>query len=67
MTKAPPPRGFSGYRKFLETLMRNEVTCRPIDRRRKRERFYGFNGCNEGGAVHFVILSGEKRRMLENG
>jgi len=36
MTKAPPPRGFSGYRKFLEMLMRNEVTCRPIDRRRKR-------------------------------
>ena len=36
MTKAPPPRGFSGYRKFLEMLMRNEVACRPIDRRRKR-------------------------------
>ena len=64
MTKAPPPRGFSGYRKFLETLMGNEVTCRPIDRRRKRGRFYGFNGV---GASHFVILSGEKRRMLRNG
>ena len=61
MTKAPPPRGFSGYRKFLERLMRNEVPCRPIDRRRKRGRFYGFNGI---GAAHFVILSGEKRRML---
>ena len=61
MTKAPPPRGFSGYRKFLERLMRDEVTCRPIDRRRKRGRFYGFNGV---GAAHFVILSGEKRRML---
>ena len=24
--------------------MSNEVTCRPIDRRRKRGRFYGFNG-----------------------
>ena len=36
MTKAPPPRGFSGYRKFLERLMRNEVAYRPIDRRRKR-------------------------------
>ena len=36
MTKAPPPRGFSGYRKFLERLMRNEVARRPIDRRRKR-------------------------------
>ena len=64
MTKAPPPRGFSGYRKFLEMLMRNEVACRPIDRRRKRGRFYGFNGV---GAAHFVILSGEKRRMLRNG
>ena len=64
MTKAPPPRGFSGYRKFLEMLMRNEVACRPIDRRRKRGRFYGFNG---SGAAHFVILSGEKRRMLRNG
>ena len=64
ITKAPPPRSFSGYRKFLEMLMRNEVTCRPIDRRRKRGRFYGFNG---GGAAHFVILSGEKRRMLRNG
>ena len=64
MTKAPPPRGFSGYRKFLEMLMRNEVACRPIDRRRKRGRFYGFNGV---GAAHFVILSGEKRRMLTNG
>ena len=27
-------------------------------------RFYGFSG---EGAAHFVILSGEKRRMLENG
>ena len=36
MTKAPPPRGFSGYRKFLERLMRNEIAYRPIDRRRKR-------------------------------
>ncbi len=29
--------------------------------------FKGFNGFNGGGAVHFVILSGEKRRMLKNG
>ena len=36
MTKAPRRRGFSGYRKFLEMLMRNKVACRPIDRRRKR-------------------------------
>jgi len=36
MTKAPPPRGFSGYQKFLEMLMRNEIACRPIDRRSKR-------------------------------
>ena len=27
-------------------------------------RFKGFKG---GGAAHFVILSGEKRRMLKNG
>ena len=27
----------------------------------------GFNGFNRGSAVHFVILSGEKRRMLKNG
>ena len=27
-------------------------------------RFYRFNG---NGAAHFVILSGEKRRMLKNG
>ena len=63
ITKAPRRRGFSGYRKFLEMLMRNEVACRPIDRRRKRGRFYGFNG---SGAAHFVILSGEKCRMLRN-
>ena len=43
--------------------MRNEVACRPIDRRRKR----GVYGLNGGGAAHFVILSGEKRRMLKNG
>ena len=31
--------------------------------------FDGFNGFNGDGAAHFVILSGEKRRMLkaENG
>ena len=27
--------------------------------------FYGFYGVS-GGAAHFVILSGEKRRMLKN-
>ena len=27
-------------------------------------RFYRFNGFSGGGAAHFVILSGEKRRML---
>ena len=38
--------------------------CRPFDCVRKRfSRFYRF----KGGAAHFVILSGEKRRMLENG
>ena len=36
----------------------------PFDCLRKRfSRFYRFKG---GGAAHFVILSGEKRRMLEN-
>ena len=64
ITKAPWRPGFSGYQKFLEMLMRNEVACRPINRRRKRGRFYGFNGV---GAAHFVILSGENRRMLTNG
>ncbi len=28
-------------------------------------RFSGFRGGNGGGAAHFVILSGEKRRMLK--
>ena len=35
-----------------------------------RKRFSGFNRFrrfNGGGAAHFVILSGEKRRMLKNG
>ena len=27
----------------------------------------GFRGFRGGGAAHFVILSGEKRRMLKNG
>ena len=27
----------------------------------------GFSGFNGGSAAHFVILSGEKRRMLKNG
>ncbi len=31
--------------------------------RKRFSRFYRFKG---GGAAHFVILSGEKRRMLEN-
>ncbi|MDY2665561.1 MAG: hypothetical protein SOV30_07185, partial [Dialister sp.] len=30
-------------------------------------RFYRFRGFSGGGAAHFVILSGEKRRMLKNG
>ncbi len=29
--------------------------------------FSGFNGFDGAGAAHFVILSGEKRRMLKNG
>ena len=29
--------------------------------------FSGFSGFNGGSAAHFVILSGEKRRMLKNG
>ena len=29
--------------------------------------FNGFNGFNGGSTAHFVILSGEKRRMLKNG
>ena len=38
-----------------------------LDRVRKRgSGFYRFKRF-EGGAAHFVILSGEKRRMLKNG
>ena len=51
MTKAPPPRGFSGYQKFLEMLMRNEVACRPIDRRRKRGQVLWVLWVQRGGAV----------------
>ena len=29
--------------------------------------FYGFSGFSGEGAAHFVILSGEKRRVLGNG
>ena len=43
----------------------------PFDCLRKRgSRFYRFRGFkrfDRGGAAHFVILSGEKRRMLKNG
>ncbi len=43
--------------------------CRPLDCVRKRGsgfyRFSGFRGGSGGGAAHFVILSGEKRRMLK--
>ena len=46
----------------------------PFDCLRKRgSRFYrfrgfkGFKGFKGGGAALFVILSGEKRRILENG
>ena len=43
----------------------------PFDCLRKRgSRFYrfrGFKGFKGGGAALFVILSGEKRRVLENG
>ena len=40
----------------------------PFDCLRKRgSRFYRFRGFSGGGAAHFVILSGEKRRMLKNG
>ena len=34
------------------------------DLRKRFSRFYTFYGFNGGGAAHFVILSGEKRRML---
>jgi len=40
----------------------------PFDCLRKRgSRFYRFKRFDGGGAAHFVILSGEKRRMLKNG
>ncbi len=32
---------------------------------RKWHSSYRFNGFSGGGAAHFVILSGEKRRMLK--
>ena len=32
-----------------------------------QKRFSGFCGFYGFGAAHFVILSGEKRRILENG
>ena len=39
-----------------------------FDRLRKRgSRFKRFKRFDGGGAAHFVILSGEKRRMLKNG
>ena len=33
----------------------------------RRVLFYGFRRFNGDYAAHFVILSGEKRRMLKNG
>ena len=40
----------------------------PFDYVQKRfSGFCGFYGFKGGGAAHFVILSGEKRRILENG
>ena len=40
----------------------------PFDYVQKRfSGFCGFYGFKEVGAAHFVILSGEKRRILENG
>ena len=36
----------------------------PYPREKRSRRFYGFIGGNGNGAAHFVILSGEKRRML---
>ena len=39
-----------------------------LDCLRKRfDRFYRFKRFKGVGAAHFVILSGEKRRMLKNG
>ena len=61
MTKAPRRRGFSGYRKFLEMLRETRLRAVPLTADERGGRFYGFYG---GGAAHFVILSGEKRRML---
>ena len=40
--------------------------CRPLiayERGGVGYRFSGFSGGSGGGAAHFVILSGEKRRM----
>ena len=34
---------------------------------KKGSRFYRFKRFDGCGAAHFVILSGEKRRMLKNG
>ena len=40
----------------------------PFDYVQKRfSGFCGFYGFKGVGAAHFVILSGEKRRILENG
>ena len=40
----------------------------PFDYVQKRfSRFCGFYGFKGVSAAHFVILSGEKRRILENG
>ena len=33
--------------------------------RKRGSGFYRFRGGSGGGAAHFVILSGEKRRMLK--
>ena len=38
-----------------------------LDYVRKRERVLQVQRVQRGGAAHFVILSGEKRRVLKNG
>ena len=38
-----------------------------LDGMKEGSGFYRFRGESGGGAALFVILSGEKRRMLENG
>ena len=65
-------RGIHGYLLLCireKSKMRTRFRIRPwgmlpLDRLRKRGRgSYRFRGFSGGGAAHFVILSGEKRRI----